>query len=92
MKKLCLSAFFLLVGIAGAAEYRSAYAKQWKEVDAAISNGLPKSAIEKVEPIIQLALQDKADLPRYRGSAGAPGDKRAALTVERIMNIISRIG
>src|SRR5262245_31608880 len=33
---------------------------QLKEVDEAISKGLPKTAIEKLEPIIQGALRDKA--------------------------------
>ena len=60
MKKLCILAFALLAGISGAAELNSAYEKQWKDVDAATAKGLPKTAIEKVEPIIQSALQDKA--------------------------------
>src|SRR6266481_8555342 len=33
---------------------------QWKEVDEAVKKGLPKTAIEKLEPIIQGALKDKA--------------------------------
>ena len=33
---------------------------QWKEVDEAISKGLPRTAMEKLEPIIQGALKDKA--------------------------------
>jgi len=33
---------------------------QWKEVDEAVGKGLPKTAIEKLEPIIQGALKDKA--------------------------------
>src|SRR5436190_23581378 len=33
---------------------------QWKEVEEAVKKGLPKTAIEKLEPIIQGALQDKA--------------------------------
>jgi len=60
MKKLCVLAFALLAGIAGAAELKSAYEKQWKEVEAATAKGLPKTAIEKVEPILLAALQDKA--------------------------------
>ena len=32
----------------------------WKEVEAAVAKGLPKTAIEKLEPIIQGALRDKA--------------------------------
>ena len=33
---------------------------QWKEVEEAVKKGLPKTAIEKLEPIIQGALKDKA--------------------------------
>src|SRR5437016_3223927 len=33
---------------------------QWKKVDEAISKGLPRTAMEKLEPIIQGALKDKA--------------------------------
>ncbi|MCY2994595.1 MAG: MG2 domain-containing protein [Planctomycetota bacterium] len=33
--------------------------KQWKQVEAAIAKGLPKTAVEKLEPIIAGALQDK---------------------------------
>ena len=33
---------------------------QWKEVEEAVKKGLPKTAIEKLEPIIQDALKDKA--------------------------------
>src|SRR6266480_3461497 len=33
---------------------------QWKDVDDAVSKGLPKQAIEKLDPIIQGALKDKA--------------------------------
>src|SRR5260370_5594669 len=33
---------------------------QWKKVDEAINKGLPKTAIEALEPIIQGALQDRA--------------------------------
>ena len=33
---------------------------QWKDVDDAVSKGLPKTATEKLEPIIQGALKDKA--------------------------------
>ena len=32
---------------------------QWKQVDEAINNGLPKTAIERLEPIITRALKDK---------------------------------
>src|SRR6266536_3672884 len=33
---------------------------QWQEVDDAVRKGLPKTAIEKLDPIIQGALKDKA--------------------------------
>src|SRR5437016_9477538 len=33
---------------------------QWKEADEAVGKGLPRTAIEKLEPIIQGALKDKA--------------------------------
>ena len=33
---------------------------QWKEVEEAVKKGLPKTAIEKLEPIIRGALNDKA--------------------------------
>ena len=33
---------------------------QWKKVDDAINNGLPKTAITELEPIIRDALNDKA--------------------------------
>ncbi len=34
--------------------------EQWKQVDEAMKQGLPKTAIEKLEPIIQAAIQEKA--------------------------------
>src|SRR5438128_3014729 len=33
---------------------------QWKEVEEAVKKGLPKTAIEKLEPIIRGALKEKA--------------------------------
>jgi len=33
---------------------------QWKQVDEAIGKGLPKTAIEALEPIVQGAMKDKA--------------------------------
>jgi len=33
---------------------------QWKQVDEAMSQGLPKTAIEKLEPIIRAAIEEKA--------------------------------
>ena len=69
MKKLCILAFSLLVGFAGAAELKSAYSQQWKEVDDATQQGLPKTAIEKLEPIIKSAIQDKAYAEAIRAVA-----------------------
>ena len=69
MKRLCVLAFALLAGTAGAAELKSAYEKQWKEVDAATEKGLPKTAIEKVDPIIQAAMKDKAYAEAIRAIA-----------------------
>ena len=34
--------------------------QQWKEVDEAVNKGLPKTAIERLDPIIQGAVQEKA--------------------------------
>src|SRR6266496_6491330 len=33
---------------------------QWKEVEEAVNKGLPKTAVQKLEPVIQAALKDKA--------------------------------
>jgi hypothetical protein len=33
---------------------------QWAKVDDAVNKGLPKTAIEELEPIIQRAMRDKA--------------------------------
>jgi uncharacterized protein YfaS (alpha-2-macroglobulin family) len=60
MKKLLALSLLLLAGVASAAQISSAYEKMWKEVDEATGKGLPKTAIEKVEPIIQAALKDHA--------------------------------
>ena len=52
-------------------------AARWKEVDAAVSKGLPKTAIEQLEPIIAGALADKA----YPEAIRAIG-RRVALETE----------
>ncbi|MBM3859590.1 MAG: hypothetical protein FJ395_08070 [Verrucomicrobia bacterium] len=49
---LCLS--FLAAIVAGSRD------AQWKKVDDAVNKGLPKTAIEELEPIIKGALADKA--------------------------------
>ena len=33
---------------------------QWKKVDEAVAKGLPQSAIQLLDPIIQAAMKDKA--------------------------------
>jgi hypothetical protein len=38
----------------------TAYDAQWKEVNAAVEKGLPKTAIEKIGPLIDAALRDQA--------------------------------
>ena len=35
-------------------------AAQWKKVDEAVNKGLPKTAIQELEPIIEAAMKDKA--------------------------------
>src|SRR5947207_2002112 len=40
--------------------FAASRAAQWKEVEEAVAKGLPKTAIEKLDPIIQAALKDKA--------------------------------
>jgi uncharacterized protein YfaS (alpha-2-macroglobulin family) len=47
--------------------------QQWKEVEEAVKKGLPKTAIEKLEPIIEQALADKA----YAEAVKAIGKKIA---------------
>ena len=53
---LLLFAFIWIVPVVGAASREAA----WKEVEEAVSKGLPQTAIEKLDPIIQGALKDKA--------------------------------
>jgi hypothetical protein len=66
--KRCLVALALLlpVSLAGGADLPSAYSNLWKEVDAAIEKGLPKTALEKLAPIEQAATRDKADAEAIR--------------------------
>ena len=50
---------------------------EWKKVDEAVQKGLPKSAIEALEPIIQAALKDvkpgaPATLPANQNAAMKP--------------------
>jgi uncharacterized protein YfaS (alpha-2-macroglobulin family) len=59
MKKWCVLAFSLVASVVMAMPSNTIYSTQWKEADAAVEKGLPKTAIEKIEPIIQAALKDK---------------------------------
>ena len=59
MKKLVYLAAILVVGSA-LSSHAGVRDAQWNKVDQAIGNGLPKSAIEALEPVIQGALADKA--------------------------------
>ena len=52
--------FVLLLALNAAVAFAASRDTQWKEVDDAINKGLPKTAIEKLDPIIQGALKDKA--------------------------------
>ena len=58
MRKLVVLLLLVLFAVpAGAAGPRD---EQWKKVDEAIGKGLPKTAIEILEPIVAGAMQDKA--------------------------------
>src|SRR5438034_9190352 len=52
--------FVLLLALNAAVAIAASRDTQWKEVDDAIKMGLPKTAAEKLNPIIQGALNDKA--------------------------------
>jgi hypothetical protein len=55
-----LPVFFLLLDLSAGIISAASRDAQWKEVDEAIAKGLPKTAIEKLEPIVRDALKDKA--------------------------------
>ena len=55
-----LKIFVLLLGLNATVAFAASRDTQWKEVDDAIKKGLPKTAAEKLNPIIQGALNDKA--------------------------------
>src|SRR5437879_4671289 len=57
MKFLTAGFGFILLALIATAASRE---EQWKQVDDAIKRGLPKTAIEAIEPIILGALKDKA--------------------------------
>ena len=59
MKWSCAS-FLIIVAFNTAVVLAAPRDAQWKEVDEAIQKGLPKTAIEKLDPIIQGALKDNA--------------------------------
>jgi hypothetical protein len=50
----------LTLGLVAALAIAGARDEEWKKVDEAIEKGLPRTAIEKLEPIIQAAIRDKA--------------------------------
>ncbi|MBM4050500.1 MAG: hypothetical protein FJ279_35850, partial [Planctomycetes bacterium] len=50
----------LLLGLTFGAAMAGPRDEQWKKVDEAVNKGLPKTAIERLEPIIAAAIQDKA--------------------------------
>jgi hypothetical protein len=53
-------ALVLLLALSSGSLWGASRETQWKEVDEAINKGLPRTAIEKLDPIIQSALKDKA--------------------------------
>src|ERR1017187_4728126 len=57
MKKILLTLALVAMNASLIAGTRDA---QWKQVEDAISKGLPKTAITNLDPIIQGALKDKA--------------------------------
>lgn len=57
MKFPVILCFLVLSAVAGAAESREAL---WRKVQAAMAQGLPKSAVEAIEPIIEGAIRDQA--------------------------------
>lgn len=45
------------------------YAREWKEVDAAVGKGLPKTAIAKLDPLIDTAIRDQSYAAAIRATA-----------------------
>src|SRR5512142_1991499 len=60
MNRLTKFAAFLLMSVFTFGVFGGTRDAQWKKVQEAISQGLPKTAITNLEPIIQGALKDKA--------------------------------
>ncbi|MCU0857101.1 MAG: MG2 domain-containing protein [Pontiellaceae bacterium] len=58
--KRSLLVFVMLMTLALNTAFAGPRDEQWKKVQNAISNGLPKTAIEEIEPIISGAMKDKA--------------------------------
>ncbi len=56
---LLLSAVLLAPQFANAASASDKWASQWKKVDEAVQQGLPKTAVERLQPILVGALADK---------------------------------
>ena len=57
---IALSSFTLLAAFVIAQVGKSSLVDQWEEVEEATKKGLPKTAIEKLEPLIDRALKEKA--------------------------------
>ena len=55
---LLLSAVLLAPQISAAANEGNKWASQWKKVDEAVQQGLPKTAIERLQPILDSALAE----------------------------------
>ncbi len=58
--KRVLAVVLLLTLVQRSLSFAASRETQWKEVEDAVNKGLPKTAIEKLDPILQGALKDKA--------------------------------
>jgi len=71
--KVKIASLFLLLITSAALAWVGPRDTQWKEVDEAMKKGLPKTAIEKLNPIIEAAIKDEA----YAEAIKAIGQKIA---------------
>jgi len=60
MKHIAPALVLLLSLTAAIARSASPYEAQWREVDAAVAKGLPKTVIAKLEPLARQAVADRA--------------------------------
>src|SRR5205823_4182617 len=58
--KRVLAVVLVTMAVNSSLSFAASREAQWKEVEEAVKKGLPKTAIEKLEPIIRGALNDKA--------------------------------